>query len=50
MPDTTLRKQASFGYSPKCLEGDFSEVGIRNPEYLGPRRGWGYAAFQWSAK
>src|SRR5215207_1803426 len=25
-PDTTLRKQASFGYSPKCLEGEFCEV------------------------
>jgi hypothetical protein len=22
-PDTTLRKQASFGYSPKCVEGEF---------------------------
>src|SRR5829696_4986630 len=27
-PDTTPRKQASFGYSPKCLEGEFYELRV----------------------
>src|SRR5215218_10399831 len=47
---SVISPETRIPHSPKCVEGLFSEVGIRDPEYLGPRRGWGYAAFHLSPK
>jgi hypothetical protein len=44
VPDRAL---FSLSYSPKCVEGEFSEVHIHHPEYWS-LSGWCYAAFSHS--